>query len=281
MADTGSTSGVSTGTTGDNGASVNTENTQVVDNTTQKETRLRKGLMTKYPDFTAESDEEWSSKEDEYYGEVEDELNTFKAAEAELGDLVKANPELANVLNDMATNKMPFRAALAKYFSQEELIPVEGDDDYEAYEKSYNERLEKSKAREAKDQEMSANEAQSLDAIDAFAQEKGLDDEGKTKLIEYINTFFLDMLNKKISPQMIEMFNNAINYDGDMAAAKEAGEIKGRNTQIEAQIQEEQEREKGDGIPDISKGARVKEDKGNEGYEHNGIFDFMGKRKRI
>lgn len=253
-----------------------------MEQTTQKEERrLRKGLMSKYPDFNAQTDEEWSAKEDEYYGEVEDELNTFKAAEAELGDVVRANPELANVLNDMAVSKMPFRAALAKYFSQEELIPVDGDDDYEAYEKSYNERLEKSKAREAKDQEMLANEAQSLDAIDAFAQENGLDEEGKTQLIEYINTFFLDMLNKKISPEMISMFNNAINYDGDVAAAKEAGEIKGRNAKIEAQIQEEEDRQKDDGIPDVSKGAEVKDDDKQGEYDHNGIFDFMGKRKRL
>lgn len=274
MADNSTDTGTTTGT------NESTES-NMEQNTQKEERRLRKGLMSKYPDFNAQTDEEWSAKEDEYYGEVEDELNTFKAAEAELGDVVKANPELANVLNDMAVNKMPFRAALAKYFSQEELIPVDGDDDYEAYEKSYNERLEKSKAREAKDQEMLANETQSLDAIDAFAQENGLDEDGKTQLIEYINTFFLDMLNKKISPEMISMFHNAINYNDDVAAAKEAGEIKGRNAKIEAQIQEEQDREKGDGIPEVSKGAEVEEDVKNEEYEHNGIFDFMGKRKRL
>lgn len=276
MADT------STSTSTDTGATEATGNEATVNATPEvKERRLRKGLMAKYPDFDAQSDEEWSAKEDEYYGEVEDELNTYKDAESELSDVIKANPELANVLNDMATNKMPFRAALAKYFSQEELIPVEGDDDYDAYEKSFNERLEKNKAREAKDQELLTNEAQSLDAIDTFAQENNLDEDGKTKLIEYINTFFLDMLNKKISPEMISMFNNAINYDGDVAAAKEAGEIKGRNAKIETQIQEEEAKEKGDGIPDLGKGAEVEEDTKKEEYDHNGIFDFMGKRKRL
>lgn len=274
MADNSTDTGT---TTGSNEATENNmENT-----TSTQERRLRKGIKAKYPDFDAQTDEEWSAKEDEYYGEVEDELNTFKAAEEELGDIIKANPELANVLNDMATNKMPFRAALAKYFSQEELIPVDGDDDYEAYEKSFNDRLQKAKDREAKDQEMLANEAQSLDAIDTFAQENGLDEEGKTKLIDYINTFFNDMLFKKISPEMISMFHNAINYNDDVAAAKEAGEIKGRNAKIEAQIQEEQEREKGDGIPEVSKGAEVEEDTKKEEYDHNGIFDFMGKRKRL
>lgn len=280
MAESSTSTSTSTGASEATGSETTAQNTQETTTQTQ-ERRLRKGLMAKYPDFNAETDDEWSAKEDEYYGEVEDELNTFKAAEQELGDVVKANPELANVLNDMAVNKMPFRAALAKYFSQEELIPVDGDDDYEAYEKSYNERLEKSKAREAKDQEMLANEAQSLDAIDAFAQENGLDEDGKTQLIEYINTFFLDMLNKKISPEMISMFHNAINYNSDVAAAKEAGEIKGRNAKIEAQIQEEQDREKGDGLPDVSKGAEVEEDTKKEEYSHNGIFDFMGKRKRL
>lgn len=246
-----------------------------------QERRLRKSLKTKYPDFNADTEEEWAAKEDEYYGEVEDELNTYKLAEEQLGDVIKANPELANVLNDMATNRMPFRAALAKYFSQEDLIPVDGDDDFEAYEKSFNERLEKAKSREAKDKEMLKNEQESLDAIDAFAQEQKIDDEGKKKLIEYINTFFEDMLYKRISPDMISMFYNAINYDDDIAAAKEAGEVKGRNAKIEAQIKEEQDREKGDGIPDSNKGGNMEDEPNDEGLDHNGIFDFMGKRKRI
>lgn len=246
-----------------------------------KERRLRKSIKEKYPDFEAQTDEDWSAKEDEYFGEVEDELNNFKAAEEELGDIIKANPELANVLNDMAVNKVPFRAALAKYFSQEELIPVDGDDDYEAYEKSFNERLEKTKAREAKDKELIANETKSLEDIDNFAQENGIDEEGKQKLIEYINTFFNDMLYKKISPEMISMFHKAVNYNDDVEAAKEAGEIKGRNAKIETQIKEEEAREKGDGIPDTSKGGAVEEETEDVELEHNGIFDFMGKRKRI
>ena len=42
------------------------------------ERRIRKSLMAKYPDFKAESDDEWASREDEYFGEVEDEMERLK-----------------------------------------------------------------------------------------------------------------------------------------------------------------------------------------------------------
>lgn len=243
------------------------------------ERRIRKSIMSKYPDFKAESEDEWNAKEDEYFGEVEDDLNAYRSSEAQLEEMIKANPDLAEVINDMVSSKMPFRVALARHYSQEDLMPKEGDDDFEAYGKEYSARLERAKRKEEQLKEIVANEATSLENIERFAKDNGLSDEEKNNLVDYINTFFNDMLFKKISPDMLSMFRNAITHDKDVESAREEGEIKGRNANIEAQIESENSSQSGDGIPASGKGAEVRERREKQPGEE--LFDFLGKRKRI
>lgn len=244
-----------------------------------KERRIRKSIMEKYPDFKAETEDDWNAKEDEYFGEVENDLNAYRSSEAELEEMIKANPDLAEVINDMVNSKMPFRVALARHYSQEDLVPKEGDDDFEAYGKEYNERLARSKRREEIANEIIANEATSLENIDKFAKENGLSDEEKNNLTDYINSFFDDMLHKKISPDMLSMFRNAITHDKDVASAREEGEIKGRNANIKAQMEAEDASDSGDGIPAPGKGGEVRQRREKQPGEE--LFDFIGKRKGI
>lgn len=244
------------------------------------ERRIRKSLMAKYPDFKAESDDEWASKEDEYFGEVEDELGAYRASEEQLQEMIQANPELAEVINDMVASKLPFRAAIARHYSQEDLVPKDGDTDFEAYSKEYNDRLERTRKREAVMKEIMANEATSLDNIEKFAKENNLSDEDRQNLTNYINDFFNDMMYKRISPEMLAMFRKAITHDSDVDGARREGEITGRNANIEAKIQEETDGTAGDGIPAPSKGGETRQ--GSRGrVPGEELFDFLGKRKGI
>lgn len=238
---------------------------------------LRKRAQEKYPDFNPEDEKEWEAKEDEVFGELEESNKGYKDAEAKLDELISTDEELANVLNDMIVNKVPLRVAIAKYYSQEDLLPVEGEEDFEAYQNAYNERVSKKEAKDARDKEIADNEAKSLDAIDAFASEKGMDDEAKKGFVEFINNTFNDMLYKKLSPETLGAFYNAMNHDADVKSAEEAGEIKGRNANIEAQMEEEEKNEAGDGIPAVGKGGSSEQP---EEQESSTMLDSIINRKR-
>ena len=221
---------------------------------------LRKAAQEKYPDFTPEDDSEWNEKEDEVFTSLYDDNKTYRDAESKLDEIISTDPELADVLNDMVVDKVPFRVAIAKHYSQEDLIPVEGEEDFDAYQSAFEERVNRKKARDERDAQIAANEEESLNAIDTFAEEKGMDEEGKKGFIGFINDIFSEMLYKKLTPQTLSAFYNAMNHDVDVADVAEAAEIKGRNAKIEADMAEEDAAAEGDGMPDLgTKGGAVED----------------------
>lgn len=239
---------------------------------------LRRAVIEKYPDFASDDEDEWAAKEDEYFTEVYNYNKSYRDAEAQLDELIATDEELASVLNDMVVNKTPFRVSIAKFLSQDDLIPVEGEEDFETYQSAYAERLDRKAKRDAREAEIEANEVASLEAIDAFAVEHEMDDDQKNSFIEYINGIFDNMLYKRLSPEVLGAFYNAMNYDADVSAAAEAGEIKGRNAKIEADMVSEDADIEGDGLPVLDKGAGIEGER-----EPNEVDQFFGfqKRKRI
>lgn len=219
---------------------------------------LRRMAREKYPDFNPENDEDWNEKEDELATELESDNRTYRDAEAKLDEIISTDPELADVLNDMVVDKVPFRVAIAKHYAQEDLIPVEGEEDFDAYQSAFEERVNRKKSRDERDAQIAKNEEESLATIDTFAEEKGMDDEAKKGFIGYINDIFSEMLYKRLTPQTLSAFYNAMNHDTDVAEAAEAAEIKGRNAKIEADMAAEDSAAEGDGLPDLgTKGGSV------------------------
>lgn len=238
---------------------------------------LRQAVKDKYPDFSPENDSEWDDKEDEYFNEMSEYNKSYKDAEAKLDEIISTDPELADVLNDMIVDKTPFRVAIAKHYSQEDLIPQAGEDDFDAYQSAYQERVNKKNARDKRDAEIADNEKASLDAIDKFAEENGMDEAGKSSFVDFINGIFSDMLYKKLTPESLKAFYNAMNHDGDVESAAEAAEIKGRNANIEAAMAEEESSESGDGIPAIDKGAIPSDEE--KPSQKTMLDDIIGRKK--
>ena len=221
---------------------------------------LRKAAKEKYPDFNPENDSDWDEKEDELFTEMSDYNKSYRDAESKLDEIISTDPELADVLNDMVVDKVPFRVAIAKHYSQEDLIPVEGEEDFDAYQSAFEERVNRKKARDERDAQIAKNEEDSLAAIDSFAEQNGMDEEGKKNFIGFINDIFSEMLYKKLTPETLSAFYNAMNHDTDVADAAEAAEIKGRNAKIEADMAEEEAEENGDGIPALDKGGSIEDE---------------------
>lgn len=206
-------------------------------------------LKERYPELDAEDGAALDAACERYMTESESELGRYKEVEGQLTELCRVYPEFAELVYNMVTNKMPLRAAVAKVFSEEDLIAQDGDDDYDAYRKAYQERTESVKKRDARTQEIEANEAKSIETIDTFASEKGLSEEEKDGLTELINEHFTELLYKRITPEMLEGFLKQMSFETAVSAAEKTGEIRGKNQKIEALRVKEKSIVAGDGLP--------------------------------
>lgn len=240
--------------------------------------KYREKIKARYPDANPQTDDEWLDMEDKYAEEVEGMLSQNEADSQVIKEVMMAYPELAMFLNDLFVNKLPLRAAIAKHFAQEDLIPQEGDDDYEVHKKASQERLETVKKREAMDKEIEANQDASISAIDSYAEKNGYSEEQKNGLLDFINDTFQELLMKKISENILSAFDKAMNYDNDVTSAAQAGEVSGKNAAIELKKGKVNEAMAGDGVPILGKGGAIEE---KEIGRNQRLFGDIGKRKGI
>lgn len=220
-------------------------------------TIVRQRLKQRYPDETPGDTGGWDQVYNRYMDDTDAELGYYKEAECRLNELCQVYPEFAEVVREMTAGQLPFRAAVAKVFALEDLIPQEGDEDYDAYHAAYGERLAQVKKRGEQSREIEDNEAKSLETIDLFCEEKGLADEEKESLIGIINDHFTELLYKRVSPEMLEGFLKQMSFDTAVTEAAKAGEIRGRNEKIEAKRAQERALAAGDGLPGIGGGGAV------------------------
>lgn len=219
---------------------------------------VRQRLKERYPEENPETDDAWEQVYGRYMDESEGELSRYREAECRLNELCRAYPEFGEVVHEMVANRLPFRAAVARVLSADDLIPQEGDEDYDACRTAWEERLERVEKRERQTREIAGNEARSLEAIDRFCEEKGLSEEEKDGLVELINDHFADLLYKRISPSMLEGFFKQMSFDLAVEEAAKAGELRGRNQQIEARRAQERAGRAGDGLPGAGGGGAIR-----------------------
>lgn len=206
-------------------------------------------LRERYPDSDPKTEEDWEGLRNRYMDDFEASEKDRADFEKEVNDLISSDKDLALILNDMMVNKLPFRAALARTVDLEGLTPQEGEDDYEAWDKAYKERVSQNKALVERQKEIDSNEEKSFENIDKFCTDRGYDDKTKDGIVDFINEVFDAIVMKKISPELLEKLDKARTYDSAVRDAELKGEVKGRNANIEAQRVDEMEKEEGDGIP--------------------------------
>ena len=233
----------------------------------------REYIKERYPDNVPENDDGWPELEDRYAADSEDMLSKYKDSEQLIQEMVTLYPEFGGMILDIAVNKMPPRAAIAKYFAQEDLVPQEGDEDYSAYQEAYNERKGKIDARANTENELMANQEQTIKNIDDFCAAKGYDETKKAALLDYIENTFNDLLMKKVTPETLEAFDKAMNYEADLKTAEETAAINAKNEVIDAKTAKANP---GDGVP-MAAGSGTMQ----VGKKENEFFKNVGKRRGI
>lgn len=213
-------------------------------------------IKGRHPGADPQSPEDWLALEDEDSDLIEDKLKGYGDAEAMMNEVLVSNPEFASVLSEIAHNKTPPHIAIAKYFATEDLVPREDEDDYEAYQSAHKERVGRSAKQSALAKEIETNEENSIAEMDAYCSEKGYDETAKTEFEDYIDGILRDVVMKRFTSGVFEMFDKARMHDVDVADAEATGALKGKNEAIEAKRAKESE-DVGDGIPQTGKGGAV------------------------
>lgn len=200
-------------------------------------------LRSKYPDKRFEDDEEIYGQISDDYDQYEQELGQYKGREKSLSDMFAADPRSAQFLTDMRNGNDPV-VGLVKTFGVD-IKDVLDDpamlDKIAQANKEYIERVAKSKKL---DEEYEQNMEVTLETMRQFQSERGLSDEQMDAVADHLLGIVHDGVMGKFSPETLDMACKALNYDADVAAAGEEGEIAGRNAKITEKLRKSN---KGDG----------------------------------
>ena len=183
--------------------------------------------------------------------------NQNEGINQKLIDAFENNPEFAQATKEIVAG-VPAHIAIARHIDMESLTPKEGDDDYEEFQKAISEN-KKSKAEKQKYlKNMEDNIKMSAKQVEEFAKENKLSDEEAENFLKNVDELVSDMVKGKVTKEALNTFYKGMKRDEDVAEAKEAGKVEGKNEKIEAQ-KEKEDAAKGDGLPNLEAQNKVKE----------------------
>lgn len=221
-----------------------------------KRHRFAEKLSKAYPDRKFEKPEDFDAGLDEYLGELEEYRERGQMANQKLISVFESEPAVGDLVRDIM-NGATVREALARNFSPDDLVPEEGDPDYEGWNKRKTEREENLRKQRERQEEYNKNLEFSTQAIETFAQENNMDEDAASKFLQRMDAMLADINQGKISKEFLLTLKKAWNYDNDLAKAKEAGTVAGRNASIIAK--KEAEKPVGDGIPKVANTSEIPE----------------------
>jgi hypothetical protein len=223
-------------------------------------------LAKEYPGKTYETDEDYENAHEELVNSLIGYRDRGVVANQKLVALFEAEPQIADVISAMIGGAT-MRSAFAKHFGAEDLVPEEGDPDYESWEKNNQDRLERLDKTNKFNQEFNENLEFSEKSIDEFAKENNLKPEEAEKILGEFDDMLKDIFRGKITKETLTKIMRAVKHDEAVKEAKkdglEEGEIKARNEKIKA-TKEEAADKKGDGMPILKSTGDAIEDAENK-----------------
>lgn len=210
--------------------------------------RWRAMMAEKYPEREFGSDDELDTAFADWAEEADRELTGYKESDKVLRRVGAEHPELIAIAKDLADDpKMPLTVAIARNLDVDELFPQEGDPDYDAMYKAREERMKQREEQEAYRRQLEKNMDESRDIVLNYYQEKGIAEEEAGRLEEFIDGIVEGYLDGRITPRVLDIFRNAMNYERDVEEAREVGKTEGMNSKIDAV--REKKRTETDGLP--------------------------------
>lgn len=206
-------------------------------------------LKKKYPDREYADDEALFGQINDDYDEYDSQLSGYKERESKLTDMFTKDPQSAQFITDMAQGKDPWVSLISRIGIdgvKDMLDDPSKMDEFAKSNKEYVDRMSKQKGLE---EEWEKNMKTTLSMLEQKQQELGLTYEQIDAAADWIKEVTNDAVIGIIKPETIDMALKAINHDADIAAASEEGEIRGKNSKVEAQLRKPK---RGDGTPTLA-----------------------------
>lgn len=180
--------------------------------------------------------------------ELEQQLARFADTEGRLNLVLTEQPELATIVETMLADGLPLRVAIRRTLAPDALLPQPGDDDYAAF-------AEQREMDDAAVKQLDANLNESMSLLKQFAKEHKLDDAAQRELVDAINADFDNLLERRLTAEMLAGYRKRLRYDADVEEARSKGELAGRNANIEARMVADLAARQGDGLPQPHSGG--------------------------
>lgn len=177
---------------------------------------------------------------------VREKLESAASGDSVIGEILADYPELYAVIQDLNDGK-PFEVALAANVDVDSLKPLEGDDDYSAYEEARQARLSRKAKADEHMARFESNREESKAIIEKYFEEKTMDEAAGEAFASYIDTMISDYLDGKVTRDFLDVFYRGMHYNDDVEAAREAGAIDAKNARIDAE--REKRTAQTDGMP--------------------------------
>jgi hypothetical protein len=215
----------------------NTDTTTPVENIPAPTSRdkFHERIKSAYPDDTFEGDDAIYDKASSHLDGLEEFKGKGMEVNQKLITMLRGEPELEGIVKCVLKG-MPTRAAIAKYFSPEDLIPAEGEGDFNDYQTSANDRVQRVADRDKFETEVTDNLAESEATLKAFAEEVGLDDNQSAELIDLVSEIMGDLYKGKLPKSLLAHVHKSTTADKQIEDAAADGELKGKNAKIEEKM---------------------------------------------
>lgn len=204
--------------------------------------RLMGRIKSRYPDrtFVGQKNQDGQDGQDDFDQAVNDLLDEYDARQTEqnannekLMKLFMSDPRSHEFVNRWVEAGDPL-AALIEIFGDDFSEAMSSPESRERFVESHNKWLERKSADEAAAAEREANWQKSLEDLESWGNEKGLDEQKKVNVILRLHQVGVNAIENVYTPEDFEMAFNAMNYAEDVASARKEGEVAGRNAKIEA-----------------------------------------------
>ena len=168
-----------------------------------------------YPDEEFADDEAFYSKAMEQLDNLEQYRNSNIEANKLLMEVFNAEPVIIQVLEDVGKGAS-FREAISRYFSPEELTPMEGDPDYEGWTKNAEARSKRLADNEIANKTRAENSEFTMKEIQAFAKENNIPNDQAEEVLTRIGEVLDEIYTGKITKTFLNSMLRAFNYDNDV-----------------------------------------------------------------
>lgn len=217
-----------------------------------------KRLKEKYPDkdYTENEDELWNDAYAEY-----NELSEYKTKNSEVNkkllEVLTSHPEIRDFIKDVAKGA-PIEEALARNFDLQGIEAPEGEPDYESWGKGLEDRKKRMTEREEYLKNAQANLDISVKTMQEFVAKNEIPEDKAIEFFEMIDAVVKDANDGKVEERTLTALWTAMTHDEVVKDEVEKATVKAKNEKIEAEMESEEGKKKGDGLPTIeTSGASI------------------------